>query len=181
MRAFLLSLMVLAAPRVAAAQPRQAAPSAPSPRRWQVSAGYTFMRESDITDKIDFPAGWFVGAAARVNCWLSVVGDVDGQYKTIPFVGNDTHLTSHAVTGGLRASARLGRFVEFGQVLGGIVQSTGTAFGTTETTTHATVQPGLGLDYQLGGKWAIRGELDVRFISTGQEIRVATGIVHAFR
>ena len=172
MRTFLLVLMVLGAPRMASAQ---------EPARWQVFAGYASLTESDITDKLTFPAGWAVSAAARLNRWLSVAGDIDGQYKTIPFIGSDIHLTSHAVTGGVRASARIGRFVEFGQVLGGIVQSTGTAFGATDTTTYAAVQPGLGLDYPLGGKWAIRGELDVRFISTGQEVRVATGIVRAFR
>jgi hypothetical protein len=177
MRMFLLSLMLVAVPRLARAQ---APPSLPS-ARWQVSAGYTFMRESDVTDKINFPAGWVAGAAVRVNHWLSVAGDVDGQYKTIPFIGSDTHLTSHAFSGGLRASAAIGRFVEYGQVLAGVVQSTGTAFGTTDTTTQAILQPGLGLDYPLTAKWAIRGALDVRFISTGQEIRATTGIVRAFR
>jgi hypothetical protein len=174
MRTFLLSLVIAAAPRVAAAQPAQA------PARWEVSAGYTFMRESDITDTINFPAGWVAGAAVRVNHWLSIAADVDGQYKTIPSFGSDLYLTSHALTAGLRASARLGRFTEFGQVLGGIVQSTGTAFGATDTTTRAAVQPGLGLDYPLSANWAVRGELDVRFISTGQEIRAAAGIVRAF-
>jgi hypothetical protein len=109
-----------------------------------------------------------------------VAVDIDGQYKTIAAIGSDVNLSSHAVTGGARASARLGRFVEFGQVLAGVVQSTGTLFGATETTRHAVLQPGAGLDYPLNERWAIRGELDVRFIVTGHELRVATGIVRAF-
>ena len=138
------------------------------------------MIESDITDKVTFPAGWAVSAAAPLTRWLSVAADVDGQYKTIPSFGSDVRLTSHAVTAGLRASARLGRFTEFGQVLGGIVQSTGTAFGATAARVFASVQPGLGLDYPLSANWAVRGEIDVRFISTGQEFRVAAGILRAF-
>src|SRR5665213_1129741 len=137
MRTFLLSLMIVAAPRVAAAQAAPALSTLSTLSHWQVAAGYTFMRESDITDKINFPAGWVAGTAVRVNHWLSIAGEVDGQYKTIPFIGSDTRLTSHALSGGLRASAAIGRFVEFGQVLAGVVQSTGTAFGTTDTTTYA--------------------------------------------
>ncbi len=153
--------------------------AAQSPERWQAFAGYAPM--NDITDRVTFPRGWVVSAAGHVNRWLSLAVDVDGQYKTIASIGSDVHLSSHAITGGLRASAPLGRFVEFGQVLLGVVQSTGTLFGSTETTRHLGLQPGAGLDYPLGEHWAIRGELDLRFLATGREFRVATGIVRAFR
>jgi hypothetical protein len=144
-----------------------------------VFAGYAAL--NDVTDRVTYPAGWVVGVAGHLKGWLSLAGDVDGQYDTIPSIGSDFHLASHTVTGGPRASARLGRLVEFGQVLAGVIQSTNSVFGSTETTRHAVLQPGVGLDFPLSGKWAVRGELDVRFIDTGQEIRVAAGLVYAFR
>jgi len=172
--ALLLAAALLAAPSTARAQ------SAQESARWQLSGGYAFMAENDVTDKETFPRGWNVSGAVRLSSWLSIAADADGQYKTIPTLGGDIQLTSHALTGGLRASARLGKLTEFGQVLAGVVQSTGTAFGSSDTTRYRAIQPGLGLDYPCGPRWAIRGELDVRFLSTGQEIRVVAGIVRAF-
>jgi hypothetical protein len=170
LRECFLVLLALTAPRLSAAQ---------SPARWQVFAGYAPL--NDVTDRVSYPAGWVVSVAGHLKAWLSVAGDVDGQYDTIPSIGSDFHLASHTVTVGPRASARLGRFVEFGQVLAGVIQSTNTVFGSTETTRHAVVQPGVGLDYPLSRKWAVRGELDARFINTGQEIRVVAGLVYVFR
>jgi hypothetical protein len=145
----------------------------------QIVAGYTSM--TDVTDHLTFPAGWFVGAAARLNSWLSVAIDVDGQYKTIQFIDSDIHLASYAPTAGVRASGQLGKFVEFAQLLGGGVQSRGTLFGSTEVKWHAVLQPGAGVDYVLDERWAIRGEFDARIMSSGHELRVAAGIVRSFR
>jgi hypothetical protein len=167
--AWLLIALVLAVPQPSAAQ---------SLERRQIVAGYSGM--IDITDHVTFPLGWFVGAAGHLTPWLSVVADADGQYKTIRFIDTDIHLTSYSATAGARASAPLGRFVEFGQILAGIVLSRGTLFGSTETTTHAIIQPGAGVDYPLNRRWAIRAELDMRFLSSGHELRAATGLVRAF-
>jgi hypothetical protein len=174
-RACLLCAMALAVPQTVRGQ------SAPTPGQWQLSGGYSWMLESDVTEKETFPAGWAIAAAAHLNRWLSVAADVDGQYDTIPSFGSDFHLASHAFAGGLRASTRLGRVVEFGQFLAGVVRSSGTVFGVTDVTTQRVVQPGIGFEFPFAASWAISGELDVRFMSTGQEIRVVTGIVRAFR
>jgi hypothetical protein len=147
--------------------------------QWQVFAGYATL--NDVTDQVVFRAGWAVSAAAHLTGWLSVVGDVDGQYKTIDAIGSDVRLTSHTLTGGLRAAARLGHFTEFAQVLVGVAQTTGALFGSTETIRRAVVQLGVGLDYPLRGRWAVRGELDVRLLTNGHDLRFATGIVRAFR
>ena len=145
----------------------------------QIVAGYTSM--TDVTDHVTFPAGWFIGAAARLNSWLSVAIDVDGQYKTIRFIDSDIHLASYAPTAGVRASGQLGKFVEFVQVLAGGVRSRGTLFGSTEVKWHGVLQPGAGVDYPLNERWAIRGEFDARIMSSGHELRIATGIVRRFR
>ena len=145
----------------------------------QIAAGYTSM--TDVTDHVTFPAGWFIGAAVRFNSWLSVAMDVDGQYKTIKFIDSDIHLASYAPTAGVRASGQLGKFVEFAQVLAGGVQSRGTLFGSTQVKWHGVVQPGAGVDYPLNERWAIRGEFDARIMSSGHELRIATGVVRTFR
>jgi Outer membrane protein beta-barrel domain len=145
----------------------------------QIVAGYTSM--IDVTDHVTFPAGWFIGAAARLNSWLSVAIDVDGQYKTIRFIDSDIHLASYAPTAGVRASGQLGKLVEFVQVLAGGVRSRGTLFGSTEVKWHGVLQPGAGVDYPLNERWAIRGEFDARIMSSGHELRFATGVVRTFR
>ncbi len=136
---------------------------------------------ADVTDHLTFPVGWFIAAGARLNPWLSVVLDIDGQYKTIQFVGSDIHLASYAPTAGVRASGQLGKFVEFVQLLAGGVQSRGTLFGSTAVKWHTVLQPGAGVDYQLNGRWALRGEFDGRVLSSGHELRIAAGIVRNFR
>jgi hypothetical protein len=136
---------------------------------------------TDVTDHLTFPLGWFIGAAAHLNPWLSAAIDVDGQYKTIRFIDSDIHLASHALTAGARASGRLGALVEFAQLLGGGIQSRGTLFGSTQTTWHGVLQPGIGVDYPLDERWAIRAQLDMRFMSSGHELRAATGVVRIFR
>jgi hypothetical protein len=165
-----LAVVCLAIPGGAAAQ---------QPFPWQIAAGYTSM--FDVTDHVTFPSGWFVGAATDLTPWLSAVIELDGQYKTITFAANDIRLSSYGAAGGVRASGQLGRFVEFGQVLAGLVQSRGTLFGNTQTTRHLGVQPGVGLDYPIAARWAIRGELDLRIAASGHEVRAATGLVRSFR
>jgi hypothetical protein len=166
----MLTVLLLLLPRLAAAQPSA---------RWQLFAGYATL--TDAIDQLTFPAGWTVSTAWHLREWLSAVGDVDGQYKTIPVIDSNVRLTSHSVTGGLRAAARVGPFIEFGQLLAGVAQATGTLFGSTETIRRSVVQPGVGLDYPLRGRWAVRGELDIRLIATGHELRVSTGVVRVFR
>jgi hypothetical protein len=81
----------------------------------------------------------------------------------------------------VRASGQLGKFVEFAQLLAGGVRSRGTLFGSTEVKWHGVLQPGAGVDYPLNERWAIRGEFDARIMSSGHELRVATGVVRTFR
>jgi hypothetical protein len=149
---------------------------AQSTRTWQLSAGYSALRVPN--DNVTFAAGWAIGSSVLLNRWLSLAVDVDGQLSTIPSFGTDIRLTSHAVAAGARASGRLGPFTEFGEMLVGNVRSTGTLFATTDTTNHVMFQPGIGLDYPVSFKWAVRGELDARWLQTGQQIRGVVGLVY---
>ena len=94
-------------------------------------------------------------------------------HKTVALLNVDARLTIHAALAGVRGSARLGRLTEFGQIVAGLVRTSGSAFGAT-TTVHAIgVQPGAGIDYPLTPRWAARAELDVRLIAAQQDAQNA--------
>jgi opacity protein-like surface antigen len=85
---------------------------------------------------------------------------------------------------GARASARIGPFVEFGQILVGVVHASGSAFGTTMSSTHLGAQVGGGLDYPVTGRLSVRGEVDFRRsrgengADTARELRGVAGVVY---
>jgi opacity protein-like surface antigen len=135
--------------------------SAQAPATLEVSGGYAFVRDPRMD--LDLPAGWAVGAAARVNTWLSAVGDVSGSHTTISTLVGDLQFSVHAFMFGGRASARIGPFVEFGQVLVGAVRASGSAFGEITSGTHLGWQVGGGLDYPVTRKWSVRGQADFRW------------------
>jgi opacity protein-like surface antigen len=137
------------------------AASAQTPAALEVSGGYSFVRDTRID--LDFPAGWTVGAAGKVNTWLSAVGDVSGSRTTTPTLIGDLGFSVHTFMLGARASARIGPFLEFAQILAGVVHSSGSALGTTTPVTHFGWQVGGGLDYPVTGKLSLRGEADFRW------------------
>jgi hypothetical protein len=150
---------------------------------FELSGGYSLAH--DPRDAVTLPAGWFAGAAIGLTSALSVVADVSGQYATIALFDTDARLTAHAVMGGLRLSARLGRLTEFGQVLAGVVRTSGSAFGSTTSGRSIGVQPGVGIDYPLARTWSARAELDIRLIAAqpdaqngGRQYRFAAGLVY---
>lgn len=167
------------APRTVAMLLVLAWPAAVSAQGWEASGGYSMLR--DTKDQLTFPAGWTAGAAAALNRWLSVVADVDGQRKTIPSIGSDIVLTSHAFLAGGRGSTRLGRFTEWAQVCVGVFVARGDAFGSSEASSSFAVQPGLGLDYPVSAHWSARAQLDLRWIRTGEQVRVGGSIVYRRR
>jgi hypothetical protein len=139
--------------------PRQASAQIP----FEVSGGYALARDS--RDEVTLAAGWMAGAAIAVTPALSVVGDVSGQYKTVSLLNGDARLSVHSVMGGLRASARVGRLTEFGQIAVGVVRTSGSAFGSTAIRRSIGIQPGVGIDYPVNAGWAARAELDIRLIT----------------
>jgi hypothetical protein len=167
----LAALAVLSLPRPAAAQ---------AARPLEVSAAYAYLR--DPTVDVAFPAGWSVGVSKGVRGWLSIAGAYDDSRKTISTVAGELTLGVRTVMAGGQASARLGRATEFGQLLFGVVHASGSAFGVSEASTHASVQTGAGVDYPLTRKVALRVELDYRvFLShasdLGRQFRALTGVV----
>jgi hypothetical protein len=163
-----------------AAAPRPAGAQTWKPR--EVSGGYVYLNDSD--NQIGLPAGWMAGGTLRLTDWLSAVGEAGISARTTTTFGSELRVRVGAVLGGARASASLGPFREFGQVLAGVVLGSGTGFGVTSTDTALGLQPGAGLDYPITARVAGRGEVDVRFIrgrSSGStpahEIRLVFGVV----
>jgi hypothetical protein len=156
--------------------------STQAPPSLELSAGYSYLRDPRLD--LNFPIGWAVGAAGRVNAWLSAVADVSGSRTTFPTIAGDLGFGLRAFMFGARASAKVGPFVEFGQILVGVVHASGTAFGTTSSTTHAGAQIGAGLDCPLKGRLSVRGEIDFRVIGAeqgaglGREVRGLAGVVY---
>jgi len=150
----------------------------------QASAAYVYV--NDPTVGVAFRGGWSVGAAKGLNDWLSIAISYDDSRRTVPTVAGDVQLGLRTLMAGGQASARLGRATEFGQVLAGLVHTSGTAFGVSEGGTYAGVQAGAGLDYPLARKVALRIELDYRafFNSTGNlghQIRGLAGFAFTLR
>jgi outer membrane protein with beta-barrel domain len=148
-------------------------------KRVEVSAGYAFL--NDLTDQVRFPMGWNLGMAAGLTSWLSLAVDAGGHYKTLSLVGTDVTLRAHTLMAGPRASARIGPFVEFGQVLAGMSHGSGTAFGSTDSVTHFAWQPGGGIDLPLGHHVSARTEFDARFLTQVHEFRFAAAIVYTWQ
>jgi len=152
----------------------------------ELSGGYALAHDS--RDIVLLPAGWSAGVAIGMTPVFSLAADVSGQYATITLVDADVRLSVHTLLGGIRASGRIGAFTEFGQVLVGVVRTSGSAFGSTSTARSFGIQPGVGLDYPLAHAWAARAELDVRLIgdqpdanNSGYELRFVAGLVYRFR
>ena len=152
-------------------------------RSTEIFGGYSFAH--DAKSETTLPAGWSAGAAFTLNPWFAAVGDVAGHYTTVHTFDADVRLTTHAVMGGGRASARIGRLTEFAQLLAGVVRGSGTVFGSTETNTVFAYQPGVGVDYPLSDRLAGRAQLDVRLVrnraggsEAGHEFRFCASLVY---
>jgi hypothetical protein len=163
-----------------------AGPAAAQPRGVEIAGGYTFVH--DAKNDISLPAGWIAGAAIAITSWLAAAADASGSYKTENAFGAELRFSTHAIVGGGRVHAKLGRATEFAQLLAGIVRGSGTGFGFTDTTNAFVVQPGVGLDYPLRDRLAARGQLDVRFIrnqpkgnEAGYEYRFSAAVVYRIR
>lgn len=126
-----------------------------------MAAGYAYLQ--DPPDRTDFPAGWMADAAVGVNGWLSAVADAGrSAHSTL-----DIDLSTSALLGGVRASARIGRLTEFAQLLGGLARSTSTVVGVSASDNHFAIQPGAGVDFPFRRRLAGRLQVDYRAIRGG--------------
>lgn len=171
-RRAVLALAVLACG--ARAAPAQTAP------RWEAFVGYAVAHVSP--DRVTMPIGWEASFARPLTGWLAAVVDGGGTYKTETiFDGAAAHLSTHTVLAGVQVSARIGRLVEFGRVLGGVAHTRASLLGLTDSATRAALEPGVGLDWPLTRTLAARATVGLQLTGVGHEWRVGTGVVLRLR
>ena len=116
MRFSLFALLSLAMSVVSAA-----AQSDPSPR-YDVAAGYAFMRDQDLANNnpdisANFPAGWMAGVGGNLWSGLGVAGEVSGSYKTVSIPGDQPKVRVYTFLVGPRIKRSSSRIAPFGQLL----------------------------------------------------------------
>jgi hypothetical protein len=171
----LLELMALwCVPRDGFAQP---------PAALALSAGYAVVR--DPTSDLNFPVGWTAGADGAINTWLSAVAELGDHHKTIATAGGDLRFGVRTFMAGGKASTRIGKAIEFGQLLVGAVRGTGDGFGVRSSSTRLAAQVGGGVDFPIATRLAVRGEIDFRVVKSagggsgrGRQFRGLTAIVY---
>ena len=158
----------------------------------ELSGGYGFMRDYELEENL--PAGWYFSAAANLNRWFGVVGEVAGSHKTFdegqPFATiKGTLLTGMA---GPRFFRKFGHFVPYGQALVGAAYARGTvkALGIkqTEDETDFAFQPGGGVLMYFNRRVGAQMAFDYRWINPAgkgsdedtSEFRFLTGTVVGF-
>lgn len=147
-------------------------------RAFEWFGGYSYLRDPShsvltATARDDaMPLGWAAGAAWPVWRAVSIAADASGHYKHQTTFVDDITLTYHTVAAGPRASARIGPFVEFAEILTGVGIAHGSAFGVSVNTTALLIQGGGGLDYPAGSRVALRGQLDYRRLTGSSDGRL---------
>ena len=134
---------------------------------FEISAGYTFLRENIAPDdhNIDFPVGWYASTAFNFNQGFGLVGEATGSYNSDSYVTiADLKFTTdrrlYTFMAGPRFSHKAGRLIPYAQVLAG------GAYGreSTVSDTRFAFQPGGGLTMLLTEHLGVRVAGDYRCI-----------------
>jgi hypothetical protein len=148
---------------------------------YDVSAGYSFLRDHDIDENLH---GWLFSYTGNLTGLFAVVGEVGGNYSSPSFAGTTIDLSVHSFMGGGKvASRRSARVTPFGQVLVGGVRGSISLLGLGESSTEFALQYGGGADIWMRSNVGVRAGIDERTIFAGgettQETRFNVGIVWA--
>lgn len=130
----------------------------------EVSGGYNLLKFSDET----LPTGWYADVAGNVTKWLGIVGQVDGNYKTIDVSGVSVKTKLHGFMGGVRINARENpNAVPFVQALFGAMHTTGSTtlsgllpFEVSNSETDSVLQLGGGVNLMPAGNIGVRVAAD---------------------
>ena len=132
----------------------------------EFAAGYQFQNMSAGGGSTSFPAGWFFDAGFPISFPnLSIVGSVDGSYKSETILTTDVSKKVHTFMGGIRYSMKAsGMMTPFGQFLVGAASTSASAGGTSASNTDGAIDIGGGINWGLNDKWALRLGIDYRRI-----------------
>jgi opacity protein-like surface antigen len=161
-----------------------AAPAAAQGPRFDVSGGYSVLRDTEIDQNFN---GWVASVSGNLNPWFGVVGEVGGNYKSETFETIDVDLSMYSFMGGARFTSRANPAIApFAQVLAGGVRLGASFAGESDSQTKFALQPGAGLDIWFAPYVGLRVGGDYRHIFLEEdegpdEFRFHVGIVIAGR
>ena len=157
----------------------------------EVSGGYAYMR--DTTSEENFPAGWYSSAAANLNHWFGLAGEITGAHKRLTDVAPiDVKASLYTFMGGPRFFFKRGRVVPYAQIIAGAAHlrwEATEAVGTldaADTDTKFAFQPGGGVTVLLTHNVSVRGAVDYRrivftdadeFDEDDSQVRAIAGVV----
>lgn len=183
---------VLSWPLLVTAQPVQPAESRVR-TRLDLAVGFDVLRP--LGDGRWVSSGWRAGAASALTPWLTLVGEVGGNYHRRRLGTVEVRWNAHSFLGGVRAPGpRIGRVTPFGQILVGAVRSSasvheqhvdGNPFPLDFDTalTLFALQPGGGVDVAVGRTSALRLQGDYHVTwnkysgGTSGSVRLVVGLV----
>ncbi len=116
-----------------------------APSDFEAFGGYSWYHPGDDTFLPEhYNKGWGASFTVNINNWLGITADGSGHHED----GD-----AYTITGGPRFKLRRGRFEPFAEILGGL--SHWVPDGAPEQN-HVALVTGLGLDYRLSRRFAIR-------------------------
>jgi hypothetical protein len=123
--------------------------------------------------------GVFADVAISVAGPLALVGAVDWARNTSQLFGFDQSLEWLAASGGMRVNLGSRRVVPFGQILFGVERDAlAIERFADDASSHALVQPGVGVAADLVGRVGLLGQIDWRRVSRDEDktgVRIAVG------
>lgn len=153
-----------------------------------VSFGAAYVHDSAPTHLI----GWLASASRAIGPSTSLVAEVgrhagDNQVTLLSFppINATTNYTETSASGGLRFAIKPGaRTMPFGQLLVGINSRRTERSSFSGTTTTWQVQPDLGMDVLLSGRFCARAQIGFRYLMNDaiyrNEFRASVGLVVRF-
>lgn len=160
----------------------------------EVSGGWNYMavKSNAEEDWTHFSKGWYADVAVNLTPMWAVVGQVAGEYKTVPDAGGFIDIRLHPYLVGIRASGRANPKVSpFVQFLAGATNIKETQGSDSISDTFPTLQVGGGANVNVSGNLGARVSADYfRILDrndseiTGGEalhgMRLAVGLVVGF-
>ena len=155
--AFAMAVLMMAAVAAPAA--------AQNARRFEVSGGYSWLRETQADQTFN---GWVASGAVYVNRWLGIVGDFGQHFEGIdPEPGLEVRFNELSYMGGVRFAGASNRAVSaFAQVAAGGVRFHSSIRDSTvdesQSVTKFALQPGGGVDVFFSRNVGVRAGGDYR-------------------
>ena len=130
---------------------------------YDIAGGYSYLHDQDISENLS--KGWVVSVGGRVMKWLDAVGEVGGNHKTLSIPGDPPKIRVLTLMGGPRLTGPgYRRLTPFGQVLVGAAWARTSVLGAGDSVRDFAYQPGVGVDWNLVPRVAVRLEGDYRIV-----------------